>query len=74
MKQKTLSFWQYPGPTGRLRRTTYRMSEEDARRKFPGLELHRYPSDSITIDVPETPEEEREVLGRMFPAGHCARS
>lgn len=60
MKRVTLSFYLGPNGKGKTKRTTYRLSPDEAAQKFPGA--LPCPHDSLEIDQPETAEERTQAI------------
>ncbi|ARU05571.1 hypothetical protein CCO03_13550 [Comamonas serinivorans] len=56
MQQITLYFWRVQDPrTGKWYTTPHRATEADIRREHPEAEC--MPAESLTLDLPETPED-----------------
>lgn len=60
MKQVTLSFYLVPNGRGKMKRTTYRLSPDDAKERFPGA--LPCPHGAIVIEQPETEEENQQAI------------
>lgn len=60
MKRTTLSFYLVPNGKGKTKRATYRLSEAEARERYPGA--LPCPFDAIVADEPETAEESEAAM------------
>lgn len=60
MKRVTLSFYLIPNGKGGTKRTTYRLSPEEAAQRYPGAAP--CPHDAITVDQPETISERKQAM------------
>lgn len=60
MKRVTLSFYLVPTGKGKTKRTTYRLSPDEAAQRYPGA--LPCPNDSIEVDAPETREESIQAI------------
>jgi hypothetical protein len=59
MKTVTLRFYDVPNARGKMKRTTYRLSPEEAAKRLPAGAVP-VEADSLTIEQPEN-DDEREM-------------
>lgn len=60
MKRVTLSYYLVPNGKGKPKRTTYRLSPDEAAKRFPGAQP--CPHGSIEVDQPETQDESMQAI------------
>lgn len=60
MKRVTLSFYLIPNGKGGTKRTSYRLSPEEAAKRYPGA--LPCPHEAIEVDAPETQEETMQAV------------
>lgn len=63
MKSVTLSYYLVPTGSGKTKRTTYRLSADEAAQRFPGAEP--CPFDALVVDEPETADEHDQVMREL---------